>query len=320
MKNNNTHQINICEICGSRDLIHTYNGKDRLLGINGEFEILQCKHCDLYLVSPKLPEEEMSNYYPQEYLCYRKAIEDSENIFQRINQSLARNKLCRQVEKRTKQKGILLDVGCATGIFLDGMRQRGWQVRGVEPNQDAAQYAQDRFGLDVFPGYLHEVKLESDTFDVVTIWDVLEHVPDPHAFVNDIYRVLKPGGLIIANLPNGEAWERYLFGKYWVGWEIPRHYRTFTPTSIKNFLTGQGFTNIDVFSFIGRHGVFILSVKFWLDGIKIAPWIKKIVYLLLRSFLFRILSLPVFLFAEKLNRGNNMSFSAQKPFTSKNNA
>jgi len=308
----NHSRITICENCGGSDFDLVFSGSDKLLGMTGQYQIIKCQHCGIYLTSPRISNEEMQKYYPEEYICYLEAIEDDPIFFSRLDRKIALKKRCKQILKRFEEFGKILDVGCATGIFLNGMQNLDWEVAGIEPNEKAAAYARKRFDIDVFTGYLNEAHYPDDTFDVITIWDVLEHVPEPEDFINEIYRVLKPGGLVIATLPNANSWERYLFGEHWVGWEIPRHYRSHTPDTITEFLNKHSFQNIEIFSFIGRHGAFMLSIDFWLNSSHKNTKKKKAIRTLLASLPFRLLSYPFFRIAEFFNRSNVMSFSAQK--------
>ncbi len=309
---NNRNVIDTCENCGSHHLDFVFSGGDKLLGIEGEFSIFKCQDCGIYLISPKISPDEMEKYYPDKYICYQEAIEDDDNLYRRLDRKNAVIKRCKIVKKIYKEPGEILDVGCATGLFLNEMEKLGWKVNGVEPNKNAAKYAKKRFGLDVFCGYLNDAKFPGGSFDVITLWDVLEHVPSPNELMEEINRLLKPGGLVIGTLPNAKAWERYLFGEYWVGWEIPRHYRTHTPETITKFLQDKSFKDINIFSFIGRHGAFMLSVEFWLNTWKAEKWKKRFIHAFLGSLPFRIISHPFFLIAEKFNRSNIMSFSAKK--------
>lgn len=306
---------NICENCGFSQFETLFSGSDKLLGIPGHFDVIECQNCGLYQISPKLNSSEIEKYYPADYICYLEAIEDDHNAFSRLNRRVALDKRCKQVTKRARQPGRILDIGCATGIFLDGMQNRGWDPYGIEPNQQAADYAKKRFKIEVFNGYLEEANLSDSSFDVITLWDVLEHVQNPNVFFEEILRILKPGGIVIGTLPNATAWERYLFGEYWVGWEIPRHYRSHTPTTIRNFLKQHGFLNIELFSFIGRHGAFLLSVQFWLNSWQASERIKTIIQVILGSLVLRVLTYPYFILAEKFNRSNVMTFSAYKPIS-----
>lgn len=304
--------IEICENCGGTDFDLVFSGSDKLMGVEGQFSIVQCQNCGIYLLTPKISSEEMEKYYPDDYICYLEAIEDDPKPISRFTRKNALNKRCKQITKRVEKPGKILDVGCATGIFLDGMQQRGWDATGVEPNQEAAAYARQRFGLDVFNGFLDEAHFPDETFEVVTLWDVLEHVPDPNAFMAETHRILKPNGLVLGTLPNAKAWERYLFGEYWLGWEIPRHYRSHTPETIEAFLDRHGFADFELFSFIGRHGAFMISVDFWLNSWPAAEWKKKAIRTILGSRVVWALTYPYFLIAEKLNRSNVMTFAARK--------
>jgi len=100
------------------------------------------------------------------------------------------------------QRGSLLDVGCSKGLFLHLARQRGWTVRGIEVSQSAAEYARREFDLDVFTGTLEEAALPDASVDVVTMWDLIEHLEDPLSTLRETCRILKPGGLILILTPN----------------------------------------------------------------------------------------------------------------------
>jgi SAM-dependent methyltransferase len=305
----------ICENCDGDQFETIFSGSDKLLGIPGEFDVIECMQCGLYQISPKLNTQQMENYYPEAYICYLEAIEDESNPWTRFNRFLGQNKRCRQVMRRAKSTGKILDIGCATGVFLNEMQKKGWKCYGIEPDQEAVAYARRRFGLDVFCGVVEDANLPANSFDVVTLWDVLEHVYDLNSTISEIKRLLKPGGVIIAILPNADAFERAWFEEYWVGWEVPRHYRTFTPNTITEFLKKHGFDEIEIFSFTGRHGAFMLSIEFWLNSVEMAAWKKKLIMSVFGSFIVRILTLPVFMVFERLNRSTEMSFSARKPPT-----
>lgn len=315
----NRHKTIVCENCTSNKFSKIFSGTDKLLGIPGKFDVCECEQCGLFQVLPKLCIQDMEKYYPEDYICYLEAIEDEKNPIIRFNRYLAQRKRCRQVKQRTVSEGSILDIGCATGIFLNEMRKIGWKCQGVEPDLTAVKYAKERFGLDVFHGFLEDAKLPSNTYDVVTLWDVLEHVYDLNSTVSEIIRVLKPGGVIIATLPNATAFERHIFGEYWVGWEVPRHYRTFTPNTIYEFLVSKNFKDINIFSFTGRHGAFMLSIEFWLHEKKFPSWKEKLIRALSGSILTRMLLLPVFIVFEILNHSTVMSFSARKPSINQNN-
>jgi 2-polyprenyl-3-methyl-5-hydroxy-6-metoxy-1,4-benzoquinol methylase len=104
--------------------------------------------------------------------------------------------------KSLATRGDLLDVGSHCGFFLRKARARGWRVQGVEPSPASARIAQDRFGLDVKTGTLEEVRFPAASFDVVTLVDVFEHVEAPGTLLNEVRRVLRPGGHVFIKVPN----------------------------------------------------------------------------------------------------------------------
>jgi 2-polyprenyl-3-methyl-5-hydroxy-6-metoxy-1,4-benzoquinol methylase len=300
-----------CINCGNKNYRFTYKGKDRLHHISGTFNIYQCITCGIYYLYPKLPRHEMAKYYPSNYIGYIDAIEDDPNILGRINKRIAINKRCKQVTKRMITPGKILDIGCATGVFLNEMMKSGWDCYGVEPNSDAASYAKTHFNLNVHVGTLLESDFEENSFDTVTMWEVLEHIDDTDQYIEEIIRVLRPGGKFIISLPNADSWEKCIFGQYWIGWEVPRHYLTFTRKSLIKYIRKFNFSRVELFSFTGRHGAFMLSLDFFLESIK-SNMVRKIIRTIFDNYLTRIMMLPWFFLAERLNRSTIMSISATK--------
>lgn len=101
--------------------------------------------------------------------------------------------------------GKLLDVGCAVGVFLSMARDRGWDVMGVDVSPFAVSYAREKLGLDAVAGELEDVELPDKHFDVITLWDVIEHFPDPIATLREVRRILKDDGILFVNTPNEES-------------------------------------------------------------------------------------------------------------------
>jgi 2-polyprenyl-3-methyl-5-hydroxy-6-metoxy-1,4-benzoquinol methylase len=302
----------VCHICGSKDHEFVFKGFDRLHHIPGNFFIYRCEGCGLFTTHPILEPGEMAHYYPDDYICYLPAIEDETNKLKYFDRLLALKKRVKIIKNKMKRVGRILDIGCATGILLSGMQKEGWECVGIEPDEKAANYARERFGFNVINGYLEDTNFPNDHFDVITILDVLEHVNNPAMFLGELRRILKPNGWVFATLPNSSAWEKQIFGPYWVGWEVPRHYSTYNPKNIHRFLTRNQFKNINVFSFTGRQGAFMMSIRFWLKDWNGPSWIKSLAEKILGSLPIRIIMLPIFMLSERLNRSTIMSFFAQK--------
>ena len=301
-----------CNLCGANDSELVLEGKDRLHGIEGAFRLVRCRRCGLIYLNPRPGSDEMAHYYPSDYIAYYRAIEDEPSFLRRLDRRYGLHKRCREVIRRAGGLGYLLDVGCATGVFLDGMRQRGWTVTGVEVNAKAAQYARERFGLEVFVGELEEAGYPDASFDVVTLWDVLEHVPAPRRTLGEIARILQPGGLLVLSLPNPDCLEARLFGPYWAGWDVPRHLYIFSRSVLERLLTETGFQVQEVRSFTGRYYVLVLSTQLWLAEHLASQRLRQLILAIMRSWPARLLALPWYALADRWNQSSVMTVFARR--------
>ncbi len=302
-----------CKCCSGKDFIYLFSGKDRLHGLPGEFKVEECKHCGVIATHPQLSSKEIEKYYPENYISYPSAIEDERSWFRRIDRKIGVEKRCKSVIMQSgKKSGKILDIGCATGIFLNGMKQHGWDCYGVEPSDFASRYAMDRFGLNVYNGYLNDGLFEDNFFDIITLWDVFEHLPEPIETIQTISKMLKPGGLLVITTPNANSWERKIFGRYWSGWDVPRHYHIFTPQTIQFIMNSQSFRTIAIHSFTGMQGSLAISLEFLLEDKKLPIWIKNSVIWFAKSFIARVLLYPYFILANRLNRSTSMTIFVLK--------
>jgi SAM-dependent methyltransferase len=175
----------------------------------------------------------MGDYYPPGYREYRAAIDEpSRRRYQE-------DKLHKVQAHR--QGGSLLDVGCADGLFLHLAQSAGWEVRGVEMAESSAAYARETYQLDVLPGDLRHANFPDQYFDVITFWHVLEHLHDPLGELHEAYRVLKPEGLLVVDVPNIASWQANFFGADWRALDVPRHLYHFSPDTLKAMLARAGF-------------------------------------------------------------------------------
>ena len=138
-----------------------------------------------------------------------------------------------------------LELGCATGSFLEKLRDAGWQARGVEPASAAADEARRR-GFEIHTGTLDSADFAEETFNAICAWMVIEHVPHPRSSLSEVARVLRPDGWFTFSVPNAACWERLFFRGCWYVWEPPRHLQHFTPASIRRLLTDAGFDRIQI--------------------------------------------------------------------------
>jgi SAM-dependent methyltransferase len=180
------------------------------------------------------------------------------------------------IEKHAHNPGQLLDIGCATGEFMSFTRQHGWNVSGIELVGKAAQIAREVHGLNVYQGPIESIALPENHFDVITLWDVLEHLPSPRTTLIHARRLLKPGGLLVFSIPNLTSFDRYIFGTSWIGWDAPRHLYLFSPDNLDQLMKIAGFSLIEKQCLTGGKGTFLLSLEQLLDGRKNASSLMKI--------------------------------------------
>jgi len=150
------------------------------------------------------------------------------------------------LERRSgTRRGRLLDVGCSAGLFAELARASGWDVLGIEPSQWLAARARERLGGNVLCARFEEAALDPGSFDVVCLWDVLEHVLDPQAFLAKAAAVLRPGGLLALNVPNIQSWIARALGRRWP-LLLPEHLFFFSPASLRLLLARHGLADAEL--------------------------------------------------------------------------
>jgi SAM-dependent methyltransferase len=147
----------------------------------------------------------------------------------------------RIVEKATGlTRGNILDIGCGTGYFAGTMKEAGWVVTGIEPNEKARNFGISRFRINVLsPDSLSD--LPDKSFDCITMWHVMEHFHDPVRYSDEIGRLLQTDSICIAALPNCDSADAGYYGSHWAAYDVPRHLWHFNPSTVKLFWEKKGF-------------------------------------------------------------------------------
>ena len=231
-----------CNLCGSREHVLVRECREQRYNTSVPFSLVKCTHCELVYLNPRPSEREILVYYPP---AYQAAIRQ---VLQEVRQSrigLMGLRIMRRLRKPPLLKvGRVLDIGCSGGDYLAYLRTLGWEVYGIELDKEAARYAREHFGLNVCVGAAERTlsDFQNESFDIVTMWHVLEHVFDPSLVLAEVYRVLRPGGILMLEMPNFNSLWASILGKYWFPLEIPRHLYHFTPLTLKAILTKTGFS------------------------------------------------------------------------------
>lgn len=291
-----------CTLCGVDDSAILFRDRDRQHGGPGLFTVRQCRRCGILYQSPRPTSEEMEAYYPEEYAPYASGRRLS--AWERWNRRYAATKQIRAVMSRIPQAGRALDVGCATGAFLAALQQKGWQVQGVEINPQAAANAQQATGGEIFVGDLLEAAYADRSFDLVTFWDVLEHLPDPRLALQEAARITRPSGTLILSLPNTDSLEARLFGTCWAGWDIPRHLWWFPRAALVRLLDETGWRAQEFVCLRGRHWLLALSLRLWMEERSFSPTLSKGILTVFRSLPVRALLWPYYAVIERMKLGS----------------
>jgi len=300
-----------CNFCGNTEEQILFEGPDRLLGLPGRFRVVRCTRCGLLRQNPRPTRETIIFYYPPEYEPFSITIDKESSWLRRWDRRYGMLKRRWAVERRCPG-GRLLDVGCAKGNFLYEMARSGrWEVEGIEPNAEAARYGQEHFGLTIYIGELTTVDLPAKSYDVITMWNVFEHLHDPMANLRVIAQLLKPGGWFIFSIPNLGSWERWLFGKYWVGWELPRHLYFPSITLMKAMLNKVGMDLREWQCIGGAYPSFLLSLRFWLEGVAGSSLLTRIILAMSASLPIRLVTAPLFNLLTRFNRASIITGFAQ---------
>lgn len=139
-----------------------------------------------------------------------------------------------------KKTGKLLDVGCSTGYFLEYAKSRGWEISGCELSQYTASLSRGRLNADVRSGSFLDAGFPDDSFDAVTMWDVIEHVLEPASFIKEAFRALRPGGLLVICTPNYNSLSRRMLGYKWDAVCPPRHLQMFNSATLSKMVVRNG--------------------------------------------------------------------------------
>lgn len=230
-----------CPICLSLEISHFLSCTDHFVS-KEVFTICQCNKCGFRFTQDYPEESEAGRYYESEdYISHsdsRKGI--TEKAYQFIRRIMLKMKKGIIRKATGLASGNILDIGSGTGHFLNEMKLAGWNIKGIEINSGAREYAASRFGIDMVGP--EEIKtLTPGSFDCITLWHVLEHFHEPFEYMKEIGHLLKPDGVCIIALPNCASYDARHFGKEWAAYDVPRHLWHFNPSTFSLFAERNGF-------------------------------------------------------------------------------
>lgn len=229
------------------------------------FELHHNPEYDLLITFPKPNLEDLPRYYESE--DYISHTDGKRTLFEKayhLVKSIALKNKVKLINAQS-EKGALLDIGAGTGEFLVVAQKEGWHTTGIEPNLKAKSIAEQK-GVRFAPDL---ASLESNSFDVITMWHVLEHVPNLDDYLVELKRLLKPQGTILIAVPNFKSFDALFYGKYWAAFDVPRHIWHFSKTSIEKLFAHQAMYLVAVLPMkFDSYYVSLLSEKYKTGSMK----------------------------------------------------
>jgi SAM-dependent methyltransferase len=196
------------------------------------FRIAKCRGCDLIYLNPRPYEWDLPTYYPEHYAPFSRSKPGN------LARSWLHSRSVSELSSFLSSPKRIVDVGCGTGELLEIVRNAGnSRIEGVEPSPEAVRIARETRNIPIHPGTLEQARFDSASIDTVLMSHVLEHLPSPSKTLREVARILKPGGAVIIWVPNANSFAARILGRYWMGWDVPRHLYSFTPGSLHKLLT-----------------------------------------------------------------------------------
>ncbi len=200
------------------------------------FQLLLNEELQLLKTHPQPAVADLGKYYESDdYISHTDGKRSLfEKLYHTVKQKALRDKI-KLVQKFQPGKGEILDIGAGTGDFLVVAKQSGWNIMGIEPSQKAKNIAESK-GM-AFAENL--AAIPSHSKDVITMWHVLEHVPDVQAQISELKRILKPNGTLVVAVPNYKSHDAQFYKEFWAAYDVPRHLWHFSKISIQKLFSAQ---------------------------------------------------------------------------------
>ncbi|MDQ6679155.1 MAG: class I SAM-dependent methyltransferase [Acidobacteriota bacterium] len=232
-----------CLLCRSAGTAELFRGTDRLYRTTARsFPVVRCTQCGLVRMHPAPQGAELASYYPRHYWFQpeRNTAGAFEEAYRRL---LVRDhvRFVHRALRNSRETGPVLDVGCGGGLLLGMLRLRNVPVLGLDSSEEAASVAWHHNRVPAFRGDLAHAPLAPASCAVITMFHVVEHLPDPHSYIGAARSLLKPNGRLVIQVPNIACWQFKLLGAGWNGIDVPRHLYDFRPQDLTRLLHDCGF-------------------------------------------------------------------------------
>lgn len=220
-----------CPVCNKTHIDPLLTVKDH--SVSGEnFIIWQCSHCSLRFTQDAPDEVSIEKYYRStEYISHSNTDKGLLNkVYKKVRAFTLKQK-AELIISNTTTRGRILDVGAGIGAFLSVMKNKGWKIAGIEPDEGARNQAKKLFTIDLNNSFSLE-QFTENSFDAITLWHVLEHVHQLHPYIESVKKLLTPNGKIFIAVPNYTTLDADIYKSNWAAYDVPRHLYHFTPKAI----------------------------------------------------------------------------------------
>jgi SAM-dependent methyltransferase len=210
-----------------------------------EFKLSACRECDCLFINPLPGDQEVASFYPSQYwwnASKPSLLKRAESVYRRMALR-GHMAFIQAAASRFQNKAHirLLDIGCGSATLLGLMKNRGFEVLGVDTSEEASQVAAKENGVRVVVGTIAGAGLASASAEILTMFHVMEHVTNPQEVLAEAHRILQPDGTLVLQVPNIDSWQFHWFGTKWYGLDIPRHVIDYSCASIVQLLERCGF-------------------------------------------------------------------------------
>lgn len=229
-----------CQICGKDNTEPVFRKHDRFGIDTRPFGIVHCSACDFFYVNPRPEPESLIRFYPETYAFQEEAGEPAAGLARFLksaeafyrNQGL-RHDINRLLKVTGKKKGMMIEIGCGTGDRLRILREKGFQVLGIEPAEASREYGRKHFGLPILEARLEDWDGPEAPADTICIFNVLEHLPYPLEQLKRLASWLAKDGLLVLQIPNASSLQAKWLGARWSSMDVPRDLFYFSPRAMR---------------------------------------------------------------------------------------
>lgn len=296
-----------CPVCHSENNTKLLSGTDRIRGSEDDFTLVTCNDCGLIFLNPRPDAGELAEHYDEGYREWQAPTSGFTSFFRRAG---VRRKVAAVAGEAGR--GRVLDVGCGYGDFLAEAARSGFETFGTELDFDQADRAARASGAQVKAGTLESCGFPPSSFDVITMWHVLEHLPDPVGSLKAASELLKPGGAIVVAVPDAGSRAARFFKEYWAGYDMPRHLMDFSAPVLEATLRRAGFQPAKRSYFMGTYDNLRISLEFLIKGRLRPGRLERLLLALVGNPLTRLFLTPAAMLLQRSGRGSVVTCFARK--------